>query len=100
MRQENITNKHIKDFTESDTVYMKKIIGGAQVGYFCKFISFSRGIVKGEIISADTNPHLHEREAGKIITSRLTNCYLWGNSEADIVTHPHCHWFNKNGTID
>lgn len=89
----NLTNKNIRDFAAGDTLYVRKLERGFLTDYLVKFVSFSRGIVKGEVV---------ESEGGDVrdgtITARLNRCYLWGAHEIQAWRNC-CHWFGKSGVV-
>ena len=89
----NLQDKNIKDFTTSDTIFIKKMKGGYQIEYLCKFKAFKGGIVTGEVI-----PNIPNGKP-EILTARLTNCYLRGKREYDngFIVEGSCYWFNKEG---
>lgn len=95
----NLTDKHIKDFTTDDTIYINKMDRGMSTTYFCKFISYKRGIVTAIPLTCNRDYSPYNNFVGKRITARVSKCYLWGRYPSDIMVWDHCHWF-KNGVAD
>lgn len=95
----NITTKNIRDFVAGkDTVYLNKKDGGMSRSYLCRFKKYEKGMVFGEVISADVIGETKTSMVGQEISARLSNCYLRGKmKETDVAQQ--CRWFDKDGTI-
>lgn len=86
MEKENLTTKNIKDFTTSDTVYLRYMKDPQHPVFFlCQFIKFENGRVYGKAISTDTNPQLWENEiaSGLFIDTKLEKAALNGKMESE-----------------
>jgi len=96
-RIENLTEKPITEFIEGDTIYITKMMSGSSISHFCKFVSFERGVVTGDVISFSPNWVYHpvDFKRGIQVRARLAKCYLWGRKEDDSLDWPHCHWFDS-----
>ena len=94
-RVENLTNKHIRNFTQKDTIYIRQKKGDYAYYYFCKFLSYNRGVVEAYVLNVDGKTA--GLEIGTIIKVRTTNCYLWGKSKnkKEYPNFPRCHWFKE-----
>ena len=94
---ENLTDKPITDFVEGDTIYVSKMQGGHQIIYLCKFVSFERGVVTGDVVdySPDWAHRPFELERGLQVRARLNKCYLFGRLPGGNVKWPHAHWFDS-----
>ena len=93
----NITDKNIREFTENDTIYIKKNENGHSIMYLCNFVKFEKGNVTGKVISAEPNWALHQSEVGILKSARLANCFLWGKKDGE--NNNVCHWFGKDGFV-
>ncbi len=90
-RTTNLSNKPLREFTEGDTLYVKKMKNGFDYVYFCRFLKIEKGILHVAPISC-------ERTYAPIpatMTARARNCYLWGQKADD--PWAYCHWF---GSLD
>lgn len=93
----NLTSKNIKDFTNKDTLYVRKRTPSGHVYfYLCKFIEYKRGIVTAKVFKIE-HDYL-KRDLGTILTARITNCYLWGSTQGD--KWDRAHWFTKEGVAE
>ena len=92
----NLTDKPITEFVPGDTIYIKKMKGGFGIIYLCRFVSFERGIVTGDVISCEPKwaCSKHEIKKGVQLRARLSKCYLWGLFADDELEWNHCHWFD------
>ena len=93
---ENLTSKPITEFVPGDTIYITKMVRGHQFTHLCKFASYERGIVTGDVISFEPSWAYHpmDLERGIQVRARLSRCYLWGKFSGDVLKYPHCHWFD------
>lgn len=95
--EENLTNRPITEFISGeDTIYISKMRGGFQIVHYCKFVSYERGVVTGDVISWDPDWAYNEwdLECGIEVRARLSKCYLFGREPEDEVAWPMCHWFD------
>ena len=97
MKEENLTDKPITDFVPGeDTIYLSKMMSGSQVVYLCRFVSYERGVVTGDVIEYSPcwahNPF--EIDDGLQVRARLNKCYLFGRYTDSKVQWPYCHWFD------
>lgn len=95
---ENLSDRNVRTFTKTDTVYISKLEGGYSLHYLCKFNRIENGCVVGNAISCSPTWGMHRSSVGIEIKSRITKCYLWGKGQGD--AHPRCHWFLKDGICD
>ena len=95
----NITTKNIREFTQKDTIYVRKSMAGFIYYYLCKFKKFEKGIVTAEVIEKDgMDRDKTIREKGNEMSIRLDGCYLKGKlNEGD--RDDHHHHFYKDGVI-
>jgi hypothetical protein len=95
----NLTTKHIKEFTTEDTIYITRKSDKNNTLFFCEFISYNEktGIVTAKAIDVDTNKSLHKNEidAGLILSAKLDKCALYGSSVED--GFGFIHWFVSTG---
>jgi hypothetical protein len=96
----NITDKNIRDFNNTDTIYIVKKMGGYRYYYFCTFEKYERGSVYGKVISVEPNGEIFNNTVvNTIVSARLKNCYLFGRTKNDAISYDYCHWFTSSGTI-
>jgi hypothetical protein len=103
IREVNMQFKNIREFVDKDTIYISKLEGGMkghQIIYYCKFHSFSKGIVKGIVMDADPVWAIRPQDKGKLISARITKCFLYGKSQGQVEVWNYCHWFNKEGVVE
>ena len=98
----NLNQKNIREFKKNDTIYIRKNEKGHSFLYFCQFISFKRGVVKGKILETYASWRKHNK--GDTIVARLINCSLYGEDIHGNMLgesmHVHYHWFSKKGEIE
>lgn len=98
VRKDNLTDRPVTDFVPNkDTIYITKMKGGFQITHLCKFVSFERGIVTGDVIEFEPDWAYHSVDVkeGIQIRARLAKCYLWGMRPTDSIDWPHCNWFDS-----
>lgn len=83
----NLTDKPLRNFAPGDTLYVRKIINGFSIHYFCEFVKIERGLVHVAPVSCE-DKHVTPPPT---TTARASNCYLWG--QGDKGDWPMCHWF-------
>lgn len=96
-RVENLTDKPITEFVAGDTIYITKMKSGSQILHLCRFVSYEKGIVTGDVTAFEPSWAYHAVDAcrGIRIRARLAKCFLWGRSPGDKMDWPHCHWFDS-----
>ena len=52
---ENFVDKPISEFTDKDTIYIQKIVGGFMYTFYVQFVKFEKGILSGKIIEIQPN---------------------------------------------
>jgi len=95
-QQDNYTSKPITEFTENDTIYMKKIVSGYAKDFHLKFKSFSENMVTGEILDIQPNnigsiwigKNLYK--IGDEIQGSIKKCYTFKANSGG------CQWFRKD----
>lgn len=93
---ENLTDKPLKDFQPTDTLYICKKIGGFDGHYLCEFVGIEKGLVKAKPISVE--PRWWGVPEG-FLRARASSCYLYGRGAPD--HHAHCIWFkNINDPVE
>ena len=95
-RIENLTVKSITEFVPGDTIYISKMVNRHQFTHLCRFVSYEKGMVTGDVLSfrPDWAHHNVDVKRGMQIRARLAKCYLWGRFPSDVVGWLHCHWFD------
>ena len=96
-RTVNMTKKPITEFGPGDTIYITKMVSGFTYKHLCRFVSFERGMVTGEVESFEPEWAYHQmaEKKGFEVRARLSKCFLWGSRDNDIVVHHHCQWFDS-----
>lgn len=93
----NFTTKPISEFTDTDTLYMQKLVNGFMYTFFISFIKFEKSMVTGKIIDIQPNniTCVYIKDVrysiGDEISGRISKCYTY-----DVIENGGCHWFQKN----
>ena len=93
-----VKGKKITDMKAGDTLYIQRPTVYRE-DYLCEFISYERGNVKVKVIGIDYK--WLKGDLGKIITTKPSKCFLWGQRTDDSVFKNDncCHWF-RNGVVE
>jgi hypothetical protein len=93
---ENFVDKPISEFTDKDTIYIQKIVGGFMYTFYVQFVKFEKGILSGKIIEIQPN-NVHGiwimgtfYAIGDEFSSRISKCYTFKKGRG-------CVWFQKDG---
>jgi hypothetical protein len=89
---ENLTTKHIDEFTSEDTVYITISEGqGMSATFLCQFISYEKGRIAGKVIKANVNEsvYAHKIEKGWEISAKAEKCSLYGKLPHENSSHFH-----------
>jgi hypothetical protein len=92
----NLNTKNIREFNETDTIYIRDAKGFNKPLRLCQFVSFSD---KNNKVTGKVLPYTEDRreiEGGDTITATLVNCALYGHSPEN-PNHKFYHWFEVTG---
>lgn len=104
MNKECYTSVSLNNFKKGQKLYMVK---GSQypVYFFCEFVSFEKGMVRGKIIDIQDKSAIGRPwNIGDEIAARPSWCYVYGISEKENTpegnrrVNERCHWFQKVGS--
>lgn len=98
---QNLQFKPITEYNENDTFYGSKPDNGYERNFYCQFIDYKRGCVKGKIIFIYDANYINDMDniyrKGDIIVFKLNKVYLVGEQFGD----SRKHWrFNGFGKIE